>query len=209
MGISGFVPVQKAMAATQSTYYVDVANGNDSNTVTSTGNAWKTITKARDYVSGSKGSMTGDILVYLRGGTYQLSNTLTFTEQDSGNNGYYVRYLAYNGEKPLISGGQSITGWTQVSGQNFYQADCTIDNFRQLYVNSERAQRARSAGTYTASSFYNDTTDINSDKDGLTVPTSVIGTNWKNKSDIELVRTEEWLNPMQQLKMLLPMVEIM
>ena len=46
------------------------------------------------------------------GGTYPQTSTLTFSNADSGKNGFYVKYLAYPGEQPLITGGQPITGWT-------------------------------------------------------------------------------------------------
>jgi hypothetical protein len=48
--------------------------------------------------------------VYLRGGTYQQTDTLTFGNIDSGSGDFYVKYLAYPGERPLISGGKSVTG---------------------------------------------------------------------------------------------------
>ena len=34
--------------------------------------------------------MTGDIYVFLRGGTYFVTNTIAFTAVDSGTNGYQV-----------------------------------------------------------------------------------------------------------------------
>jgi len=93
-------------AATQATYYVDTATGNNNNNGTSIGSAWQTIQKARDYIRVNKGSMNGDIIVYLRGGTYQLSSTLAFNENDSGNNNYNIIYTAYTNEEPVISGVQ-------------------------------------------------------------------------------------------------------
>ena len=67
--------------------------------------------------------MQNDIVVYLRGGTYALTNTLTFTPVDSGNNGHKVSYRAYESESPVISGGKSITGWTLHDGsKNIWQA---------------------------------------------------------------------------------------
>ncbi|MBC8160807.1 MAG: right-handed parallel beta-helix repeat-containing protein, partial [Roseiflexaceae bacterium] len=88
---------------------------------------------ARDKVRSVNNSMTGDIVVYLRGGTYQLTSTFALDQNDSGNNGYTVTYQAYTGEIPIISGGQSITGWTQ-SG-SLWQASVGGIETRQLYVN--------------------------------------------------------------------------
>ena len=110
---------------------------------------FQTIEKARAVVRTVNQSMTGDIVVYLRDGRYVLSNTLTFDQYDSGTNGFNVIYTAYPGEKPIISGGQQITGWTPV-GNGIYRANVGTLRFRQLYVNDKRAIRARTPniGTY-------------------------------------------------------------
>src|SRR5512141_2803891 len=54
----------------------------------------KTIGKARDLVRTKNAAMTGDITVYLRKGTYQQTETLTFTNADSGTGGFSVKYMA-------------------------------------------------------------------------------------------------------------------
>lgn len=132
-------------AAVQATYYVDPVNGNDNNNGTSTGTAFKTITKARDVVRTVNSNMTGDIMVYLRGGTYFLTDTVVFNATDSGTNGYYVKYINYPGEIPLISGGEVIGGWTlHDAAKNIYKANVGSRDFRQFYVDGVRAVRARS-----------------------------------------------------------------
>ena len=80
-----------------------------------------TIGKARDYIRTINSNMAGDINVYIRGGTYTLSSTLTFTTQDSGTNGYYIKYMNYPGETPVISGGQKISGWA-LDSNGIYKA---------------------------------------------------------------------------------------
>ncbi len=86
--------------------------------------------------------MSGDIAVVLRGGEYRLPATLTFDSGDSGTNGFSVVYQAYPGERPVLTGGQRITGWTSV-GNGVYKAPVGALRFRQLYVNGSRAVRAR------------------------------------------------------------------
>ena len=87
--------------------------------------------------------MTGDIVVYLREGTYQLNSTVNFDERDGGKDGHYVRYKAYNGENPLITGGMPITGWAIHDEANgIWKAEGVEGNFRQLYVNGKKAVRA-------------------------------------------------------------------
>ncbi|MGO4271492.1 hypothetical protein AB4Z22_16875, partial [Paenibacillus sp. TAF58] len=130
---------QKASAAVQATFYVS-PTGNDSNPG-SLASPFLTIQKARDTVRTLSNSMTGDIVVYLRGGTFFLNNTINFTATDSGTNGYQIRYEAYPGEKPMISGGVKVTGWTQdTTNANLYKATLPRNTkLRALYVNGQRS----------------------------------------------------------------------
>jgi hypothetical protein len=92
------------------TLYVS-PSGDDANPGTIT-QPLRTVGKAQTVVRGMTASMTADLTVYLRGGTYPQASTLTFSNADSGQNGFYVKYLAYPGEQPLITGGQPVNGWT-------------------------------------------------------------------------------------------------
>ncbi|MEV4864635.1 RICIN domain-containing protein [Streptomyces ossamyceticus] len=129
-----------ASATTQATYYV-APNGNDANAGTITA-PFKTLQHARDVVRTVNDNMTGDINVYLRGGTYPVSSTIAFTSADSGTNGHRVVYAAYQDEKPVLNGGVPVTGWTQHSG-NIWKASLDRDDkLRALYIDGKRAQMA-------------------------------------------------------------------
>lgn len=80
--IAIMAPAAALLAQVQATYYVDPINGSNSNSGTSVGAAFNTIDKARDVVRTINSNMTGDIYIYLRGGTYQLDSTLRFTDSD-------------------------------------------------------------------------------------------------------------------------------
>ena len=88
------------------------------------------LAKARDTAN------AGDRIV-LRGGVYRLEETLRLGPQHSG-----VTWIAAPGEKPVLSGGIVVTGWT-ADTDGRYKATVNLDNFRQLWVNAQRAQRAR------------------------------------------------------------------
>ncbi len=134
-----------ALAGTQASFYVS-PSGSDTNPGT-LGLPFQSVAKARDVVRTVNGNMTGDIVVCLRGGTYQFPSTLQLGPQDSGTNGYEVVYQAYPGETPILSGGTNVTGWTLYdSGKNIYRASVGTSCYsRQLYVNGVRATRARSS----------------------------------------------------------------
>ncbi|WFF04245.1 ricin-type beta-trefoil lectin domain protein [Micromonospora sp. WMMD964] len=129
-----------AAAAVQATYYV-APDGNDANAGTLQ-SPFRTLQRARDVVRTVNANMTGDINVYLRGGSYPISSTVEFGQSDSGTNGYRVIYGAYANEKPILDGGVQVTGWTQHSG-NIWKAPLDRANkLRALYVNDKRAVMA-------------------------------------------------------------------
>ncbi len=72
---------------------------------------FQTIAHARDSVAKINGKMTGDIVVYLAGGIYEISESVKFNEKDSGNNGHKVIYKAAVGQTPIVSGGKAIKKW--------------------------------------------------------------------------------------------------
>ena len=104
------------------------------------------LTGAQTVVRGMTATMTGDIVVDLRGGTYRMSSTWSFsnTAHDSGTSGHRVIYSAYPGETPNISGAQQATGWTlHDSTNNIWSASVgTTLRTRELYVNGVRAALA-------------------------------------------------------------------
>ena len=70
--------------ANQLAYYV-APTGSDTNPGTVSA-PFQTLAKARDTVRTINASMTQDIYVYLRGGTYPITSTVAFGPSDSGTN---------------------------------------------------------------------------------------------------------------------------
>ena len=163
----------------QTAFYVS-PGGNDSNAGTEA-QPFKTLTKARDTVRTLNKSMTKDIVVYLRGGTYEVDQTLSFDERDSGTHGHTIIYKSYAGEKAAICGGRKIIGWERDSG-NVWKARIGLADFRQLYVNGVRAVRAR-GGRLPGAELYA--------RDGYKTSDVSMAT-WGNQSDIEFIYDLEW-----------------
>jgi hypothetical protein len=173
--------------ATQATYYVDPHNGKDNNPGTLS-QPFITITRARDVIRTINVRITGDIIVYLRGGSYFISNTIVFNSRDSGTSGHPVIYRNYPGETPVISGGKFITGWTLFdAGKNIYKATISALNFRQLYVNGVKAIRAR---TPNPGNFFMTTGFDNTNKN-IQVESSEIS-NWNNFTKAEMHLMTQW-----------------
>ena len=128
--------------------------------------------------------MNEDIQVVLRGGTYLLDAPFILGPEDSGQNGHLVIYRAFAGEQPLLSGGVSITGWQlHDGGLNIYRAQMPSGlHSRQLYVNGQRAQRAR--GELEPEGFSVIT-------QGYQAPDAAMA-GWANPTDVELVDLFLW-----------------
>ena len=139
----------KVTCAEEIALYVS-SKGNDSWSGDSISKPLATIQKARDNIRAikKKDGLTKPITVYIRGGLYELSETLVFTIDDSGTRACPITYTAYKDEKPIISGGRRITGpWKDYKDEIKV---CTIPavregkwHFRQLFLNGQRQQRAR------------------------------------------------------------------
>jgi hypothetical protein len=139
---------------------------------------------AQAKVRAATPAMHSDIDVVLAGGTYRLSRTLSFSaaQGDGGEHGYSVSYEAAPGARPVLSGGEQVTGWTEGPG-GVWQAQVPAGTqTRQLYVNGVRANIASEAApgglTQTAT--------------GYTTTDSTIE-NYGNISDVEFVYDIGWV----------------
>lgn len=197
-GLIALLFLSLVTAATQATFYVS-PDGDDSNSGSESA-PFKTIIAARDAVRTINKSMTGDIIVYLREGTHCVSSTITFKPEDSGKNGYRIIYQAFPGEKPVVSGSVSVTGWTLHSG-NIYKATLNRSTkLRNLYVNDKRALMTKKTvtarggqGTYSVTAGQADWAWTSGSKsDGVKYNISDIPSITNNKDDIEIVNGTTW-----------------
>jgi hypothetical protein len=71
---------------------------------------------ARNHIRKLKDEgLQSDVIVYLREGTYFLSETLVFGLEDSAPDGYKITYSNFASERPVLSSGVKLTGWTRVT----------------------------------------------------------------------------------------------
>ncbi|WEH12989.1 RICIN domain-containing protein [Streptomyces sp. VNUA24] len=191
------LPTQAAQAAQptpDTTFYVDPSGGSDSNPGTRESKPFKTIQRARAAVRAVNSHMSGDITVYLRGGTYQLSKPVRFAAQDSGTDGHTVIWKAYGSETPVVTSARTVTGWTP-AGNGQYKAEIGKLDFRQLYVNGVRATRSRYPDV--GSNFQLHSSD--KQKQVLRVLSSQVA-NWKQLNHVEMVLQLQWAENHLRLK---------
>src|SRR3954468_2764826 len=71
--------------------------------------------RARDEVREQKRRKPNqDFKVFLRGGVYELKETVVFSLQDSATAGHTITYGAYPGETPVLSSGASLRNWKRL-----------------------------------------------------------------------------------------------
>ncbi|MEV5486243.1 MULTISPECIES: discoidin domain-containing protein [Streptomyces] len=170
-----------ANAAVQETLYVSPSG---SGTACSSSSPCA-IAQAKTNVRALTSGMTGDIVVNLSGGTYDLSAPLSFGKDDSGKNGFNVRWQAASGAHVVLSGAKTVTGWTESdSTKHIWKAQVASGvNTRQIYVNGQRATLAR--GGYHPQGFTQTAT-------GYTTTTAASMAGWKNPSQIEFSYHARW-----------------
>jgi len=182
----------------QASYYVS-PTGSDTNPGTLAA-PFQTITKARDTVRTVNSAMTGDIYVYLRGGNYSITSTITFGTQDSGTGGHKVIYQAYPGETPILNGATKVTGWTLSSGSIYKATLNRTTKLRNLYVNDKRASMTSKTvtskggtGTYAVTSGQASWAWASgSGSDGVKYATTDVPAIASNKDDLEIVNGTTW-----------------
>jgi len=123
-------------------------------------------------------------------GEFALASPLTFSQEDSGVGDNNVIYRG-NGDA-VIHGGKKVTGWTSVTGTPLYQAEVSgVDDFRQLYVDGNRAQRAKSKWLYYANEEYDDST-TNYSLDGYVLNEEDFPESFTKANDMEMVWYPSW-----------------
>ena len=173
--------VNSALAQTPPVnFYISADSGQDTNPG-SLDLPFKTLKKAQDTLRTLNKTMSEDITVYLRGGRYELTETLALDTQDSGMNGHTIIYKNYLDETALISGGRLIHG-CQKEG-NLWKVDVgTEAKTRELYVNNQPAISARNDQGLP---------DVVKTETGYTT-TDTSMQNWRNPSAIEIVGRHYW-----------------
>ncbi len=172
-------------------YWV-ATNGNDSNNG-SQQSPFKTIQHAQLVVRHHPQKGIQPIIINIKQGTYRLTAPLKFTAIDSGSQeGRVIYRAAPNHASPVISGGIKVTGWTLHDlAKNIWKAHVNVTTStmpRQLYVNNQRATRAR---TIDNPNYYTPTT-LGYDYFYLIGSDPQIPPTWSNISAVEAVTVTQW-----------------
>jgi hypothetical protein len=134
------------------------------------------------------------VTILVHQGTFALSKPVRFGPEHSGTADAPFTIAAFEAEKPVVSGGRVIRGWKRVR-ENLWQADVPDVRegkwyFRQLFINGQRAIRARTPnqGTFfrMAGARFIDKPVHFKFKPGDIKPA------WANDPDVEVIGLEKW-----------------
>ena len=150
---------------------------------------------ARDLLRAKrKQGAAAPFVLRLHGGTYRLTETLELGPEDSG-----ITIENAPGERPIVSGGRRIEGWRTSSGPLLNAP--VSGNFRQLFVASRRAQRARTPNN----GFYLIDGPSSQDKPFLLhFRGSDIKKEWGERGDVEVIALLLW----SEIRMPIASVEV-
>ncbi|MFC9856364.1 MULTISPECIES: right-handed parallel beta-helix repeat-containing protein [unclassified Streptomyces] len=142
-----------------------------------------TLEGARDLARTERGR---DVRVLLKGGTYRLAEPLKLGADDSGKNGRTVTWAAAPGARPVLSGGRDLTGWQRNADRTWTASVPAGVTPRQLFIDGERAVRAR--GGACAAAVCDATTT------GMTGANATGIAQWQRPTDAEAVVRVRWRN---------------
>ena len=151
-------------------YYVDPIRGSDDYDGSSELLAFRTIPRSRDVVRDLSRDESGDVVVYLRGGIYQVNETIEFTANDSGTESRRIIYRNYPDEEPILTGGRTLRPeWMDEDGASVKAKIEPGLELRQLYVGERKATRARTPNQGRSFQFESDLQE-----DGLNVESGLL-----------------------------------
>ncbi len=195
-------------------YWVSTTGDNDNNG--SQEAPFRTPDAAREAIRKNDTDYHGNIVVNIEAGTYRLKNELILDARDSGKNGHTITYRGAGGGTTRLYGSEEINSskWAPCGhDSSIYCADISdkdsrVLKSRQLYVNHQRAVRAKTddyPGGIMPYYHYDKTEITNSDpvgimfmpvldNDGATDPSWIDPSTWDNDTfqEIEAVALPQW-----------------
>ena len=183
-------------------YYV-APNGNDQNAGTSLEAPFQTLERAQQAVRNLKhsGELSEPVTIYIKGGTYTLTEPIRLTAEDSGDESCPITYTALPGEKVLLSGGEEISGWKHYKNNIWVTTLPEVQAgewwFRQLYVNGELRGRARTPnkGVFEVKATTDTTTSLRSyqvPSDSFIFNEGDLNPKWKHPENGEAIIYHYW-----------------
>ncbi|MBT3288146.1 MAG: right-handed parallel beta-helix repeat-containing protein [Victivallales bacterium] len=116
---------------------------------TRTDGPFATVVRARDAVrQARRDGGGGPFVIELRGGLHTLTEPLTLTPEDSGTAAAPTIFRAYAGERPIISGGRPITGFSETTFNGLHCWRAELPQVRAGWRFAQLYARRRGTATF-------------------------------------------------------------
>ena len=170
----------------------------------------RSLTGARDRIRSLRTEnkvQTTPITVLVHGGTYRMEQPFVLEPQDSGTAEAPIFYTAAEKEQPVFSGGRVLTGFKKNGSlweTTIPEAKAGAWYFRQLWVNGQRRQLARSPNTgyYRIAKLLPGPPSKNAKpiaRDAFGFATGEIKP-WARLSDVDVVLMHSWENSLHPVQ---------
>lgn len=162
---------------------------------------FKTLKRVKEEIASCNDAMTGDIVVYICGKYFEITETEVFSVEHSGKNGYDVIICGENRlSPPIVHGGKRVKGW-QKYNDILWRAHAPegITDVRHLYIDGFPAVRAQSKYTYKVIELVDDP-ETPENPDGFKVSTDNFPEKLTNPEDMELLWSIEWFGFISPVK---------
>jgi hypothetical protein len=157
------------------------------------------VLQARELRRANDPSIVGGIHIIMKGGTYQLSQTVVLSQKDAGTAASPTYIEAAPGETPVISGAVTVAGWqdagvvpglpavaqNKIWVANTPQVGGATLNFRQLWANNGKRNRAS-----TLDAPLNRLISVDKVAQNFVIPTPTMPI--KNAKNLELTVVQDW-----------------
>lgn len=148
------------------------------------------------------GTRTGEVVIELAGGRYELQETIVIAPEDSGTEAAPTLVRAAAGERPELSGGRVVSGWQVTDGPEGVRWTVTLAdvaagrwNFAQLFVNDQRRFRpvVPAKGWFTiAAPLPPSKASQGRGHDRFACAGTDVRADWANLGDVEIMAVHRW-----------------
>ncbi len=182
----------------QMEFYVST-QGNDENAGTESA-PFLTIERAAEEVRKYNENMTGDIIVNIAPGRYELNDRIRLRAEDSGSNGYDVIYRGARHNLPVISGGRIVSGWQKGENGIWHAKAEHLKFVRDLYIDDAMGIRAQTQNKISGIRNYKNADGVWT---GFYVRKSQLGF-LENPEDVQLHWTVTWKSQRGNVQDIIP-----
>ncbi len=172
--------------------------------------AYKTLKEAVNHLTNLLTTqINSNVTVYLMEGRYELEDVLILGEAQTSLG--RVTFKNYNGGTPVITSGKQISGFTKVSGKEYYSYQLPdsakeggkFPQFRDILVNGERATLARTQDYIFTKSYKNEVITGSkvtaADNTVYIDPLAAAAITNENLNGVEIVSLVEWKSQLFQI----------